>query len=97
LSQLSPEQREAEEAAIWIAEFREVLNAERKHNKYKAGSAFDQQRSAILNRALTLLTDPMRKLAAQALRESYKFTDWPAKKERKQEVKQRLTELDGLA
>ena len=96
-SQMSPEQREAEDAGAWIAAFRALLDAERTLNKYKAGSAFDQQRAAFLPRALALQADAMRREAARALRESYKFTGWPGKKERKQEVKQWLTQLDGQA
>ena len=96
-SQLSPEQREAEDAGTWIAAFRALLDAEQKLNKYKAGSAFDQQRAALLPRALALQADAVRREAARTLRESYKFTGWPGKKERKQEVKQWLTQLDGQA
>lgn len=35
--------------------------------------------------------------AALPRRESYKFSDWSGKKERKREVKQWLTQLDGSA
>ncbi len=97
LSQMSPEQREAEEARVWIDAFRTQLEIERKLGKYKAGSAFDQARAEVLRRALALQGKALRREAAQALRESYKFTEWPGRKERKQEVKQWLTQLDGQA
>ncbi len=95
LSQLSPEQREAEGAAAWVADFRSLLDAERAANRYKPGSAFDQQRNDFLKRALALQGAAVRADCARALRESYKFTEWPGKKERRQEVKQWLTQLDG--
>lgn len=97
LAQMNPEQREAEAALAWLATFRAQLEHERRLNKYKAGSSFDQARAEILRLALALQNDALRREAAQALRESYKFTDWPGKKERKQEVKQWLTQLDGQA
>ena len=96
-AQLTPAQREAESAAPLIAAFRAKLDAERKLNKYKAGSTFDQHRAVFLLHALTLQSQDLRRAAAQALHESYEFTDWPGKKERKQEVKQALSQLDGLA
>ena len=94
---LSPEQREADDATAGIAHFRALLDAERTLNKYKPGSAFDQQRNDFLKRALAWGHTALRADAARALRESYKFTDWPSKKERKYEVKQWLTQLDGQA
>lgn len=97
VSQLSPEQREAEDAVAWIADFRAALDAEYMANRYKPGSAFDQWRNDFLKRALALQGTAMRVECARALRESYRFTGWPGKKERKQEVKQWLTDLDGQA
>ena len=97
LEAMSPQQREAEEARVWIDAFRAQLDAERKLNKYRAGSAFDQARAEVLRRALALQGEALRREAAAALRESYKFTEWPSKKERKLEVKQWLTQLDGQA
>lgn len=96
-SSLSPADLEAEDAQARIAAFRSSLDTERQLKRYKAGSAFDQQRAKLLQAALALKDPALRRDAAQALRESYKFTDWPGKKERKQEVKQWLTQLDGLA
>ena len=95
LAQMSPEQREAEEARRWIDAFRAQLENERKLGRYKAGSSFDQARAEVLRRALALQGQALRHAAALALRESYKFTDWPGRKERKQEVKEWLTQLDG--
>ena len=86
-----------EDAAASIAHFHALLVAERHLKKYKPGSAFDQHRSDFLKSALAWGQTALRADAASALRESYKFTDWPGKKERKQEVKQCLTQLDGLA
>ena len=97
LSQMSPEQQEAETAHVWIDAFRVQLDQERKVARYKPGSAFDQARAEVMRRALALQSETLRRQAAQALRESYKFTDWPGKKERKLEVKQWLTQLDGQA
>ena len=96
-STLSPAELEAEDAQARIAAFRSLLDTERQLKRYKAGSAFDQQRGNFLQGALALQDPALRRDAAQALRDSYKFTDWPGKKERKQEVKQWLTQLDGLA
>lgn len=93
---LTAEEREAEEAPAAIASFRALLDAERQR-KYKPGSMFDQQRVAFLQKALAWQAEAVRHDAAQVLRESFKFTDWPGKKERKQELKQWLTQLDGLA
>lgn len=95
LAQMSPEQREAEEARLWIDAFRAQLENERNLRRYKAGSSFDQARAEVLRRALALQGQALRHEAALALRESYKFTDWPGRKERKQEVKEWLTQLDG--
>ncbi len=92
---LSPEQREAEDAAADIARFRALWETERQLNKYKPGSAFDQQRNDFLKLALAWGQAALRTDAAGALRESYKFTNWPGNKERKQQVKQWLTQLDG--
>ncbi len=97
LSQMSPEQREAETARMWIDAFCVQLDQERKQARYKPGSAFDQARAEVLRRALALQSETLRKEVAQALRDSYKFTTWPGNKERKQEVKQWLTQLDGQA
>ena len=97
LSQMSPEQREAEATRVWLNAFRAQLDSERKRGTYKAGSAFDQSRAEVLRHALALQSEALRREAAQALRESYKFTAWPGNKERKQEVKQWLTQLDGQA
>jgi len=95
LAALGPEEREAEDAATRLAVFRSLLADEQKRKQYKAGSAFDERRADFLKAALALLGEDSRRAAATALRESYKFTDWPGKKERKQEVKQNLTLLDG--
>ena len=95
LSELSPDQREAEQAKAWIAAFRAQLNTERDLKKYKAGSAFDQARAEVLRLALALQGESLRREAALALRESYKFTGWPGNSERKHQVKQWLTQLDG--
>jgi hypothetical protein len=92
---LSPQEREAESAKALIHDFRVALDAERSKGRYKAGSAFDQQRAALLQQALSWQDAASRRDAAAALRESYKFTDWPGKKERKAEVKQWLGQLDG--
>jgi len=55
----------------------------------------------LLSRPVDVVTEdglqPAIREAALALRESDKFTDWPGRKERKQEVKQWLTQLDGQA
>ena len=96
-STLSPAELEAEDAQARIAAFRSLLETERQLKRYKAGSAFDQQRVNFLQAALALQDPVLRRDAAQALRDSYKFTDWPGKKDRKQAVKQSLTQLDGLA
>ena len=96
-STLSPAELEAEDAQARIAAFRSLLETERQLKRYKAGSAFDQQRVNFLQAALALQDPVLRRDAAQALRDSYKFTDWLGKKDRKQAVKQSLTQLDGLA
>ena len=92
---MSSEQREAEVAAVALVAFRALLDAEITLKKYKAGSAFDQHRSAFMQAALALQGQAARQEAAQVLRASYKFTDWPGKAARKLEVKQGLTQLDG--
>ena len=95
LATMSSEQREAEVAAVALVAFRALLDAEITLKKYKAGSAFDQHRSAFMQAALALQGQAARQEAAQVLRASYKFTDWPGKAARKLEVKQGLTQLDG--
>jgi len=92
---MSPEQIEAEDADLWIAEFQSLLAAEKATKRYKPGSAFDQQRAVVLERASALLGSAVRLSVASVLRESYKFTNWPGNKERKQAVKELLTRLDG--
>lgn len=94
---LSQAELAAEDTRAHLAAFRNLLHSERQHKRYKAGSAFDQERARLLQAALALQDPALRQEAAQVLRDAYKFTDWPSKKERKQEVKQWLTQLDGLA
>ena len=94
---MSAQELEAEDAHTATAAFRALLDAERAQKKYKPGSAFDQHRADFMKRALTWADTGLRAQAALALRASYKFTEWPSKKERKQEVKQWLTQLDGQA
>ena len=96
-TELSPADLEAENAQAQLTAFRSLLDTEKQLKRYKAGSAFDQQRAEFLQGALALKGEALRHAAAQTLRDSYKFTDWPGKKERKQQVKQWLTDLDGLA
>ena len=93
----SPEQLETEQAAPLIEEFRSLLAAEIARNKYKAGSEFDPKRLAFLRQARAWTTASIRRDAAAVLRESFKFTNWPGKAERKAEIKAWLTELDGAA
>ena len=97
IAAMGPAEREAEAAASRLAEFRLLLADEQKRKQYKPGSAFDGVRADFLNYALTLSMAASRQAAALALRESYKFTDWPGKKERKAQVKAVLTGLDGQA
>ena len=93
----TPEQREMEQATPVIGEFRVLFAAEKARNKYKAGSEFDQKRLAFLQHARGWATASVRRDAAAVLRESFKFTNWPGKSERKAEVKALLDELDGAA
>ncbi len=95
IAAMGPEEREAEAAASRLAEFRLLLADEQQRKQYKPGSAFDGVRADFLNYALTLSMAASRHAAALALRESYKFTDWPGKKERKAQVKAALIHLDG--
>ena len=97
IAAMGPAEREAEAAASRLAEFWLLLADEQKRKQYKPGSAFDGVRADFLNYALTLSMAASRHAAALALRESYKFTDWPGKKERKAQVKAALTGLDGQA
>ena len=96
-SALSPADLEAENAQVQIAAFRSLLDTEKQLKRYKAGSAFDQQRAEFLQSTLALKDEALRHAAAQALRDAYKFTGWPGKIERKQQLKLWLTQLDGLA
>jgi CRISPR-associated protein Cmr6 len=91
----TPEQAEAEDAAVWIGEFRALLDAEKARKNYKPGGAFDQQRNDLMKRFLRLQGMHVRREAAQVLRDAYKFTGWPSKKERKQEVIAQLSALEG--
>lgn len=91
----TPHEREAKAAGKKIGEFRALLDAEQQTGRPRPGSPFDQSRAVFLKLALTWQAAEVRSAAATVLRESYKFTDWPGKKERKQEVKQWLTQLDG--
>lgn len=93
---MTPEELEVAAAAKGLAEFCAQMAAA-KRQPYKAGSAFDEHRNTYLKRSLALADKPARKVAAAALRESYKFTLWPGKKERKQEVQAWLEQLDGPA
>ena len=92
---MSPEQREAVDADVWLSEFSATFEQARNRKTYKPGSEFDNRRSAVLKLALALNALPLRHEAAKLLRASYKFTEWPSKKERKNEVKAMLTQLDG--
>ena len=93
----TPEQLEMEQATPLIDEFRALLAAEKDRNKYKPGSEFDPKRLAFLRLARGWATASIRRDAAAVLRESFKFTNWPGKAERKAEIKLWLTELDGAA
>jgi len=93
---MSPEQVEAEEAAFWLAELRELLAAF-DPKRYQKGGDFDQKRNGYLNNAGKLQGAAMKLLAAELLRKSYKLTDWPGNKDKKQATKNLLTTLDGLA
>ena len=92
---MTAEQREAMDANVWMSEFSAMLEQERNRKTYKPGSLFDDRRNAVLKLALALNAPPVRHEAAKLLRASYKFTEWPSKKERKNEVKAMLTQLDG--
>ena len=95
---MSAADAELDEVRPVIEQFTAELGAERQLNRYKPGQGgFDDKRAAFLKLALTWQHEPARRAAAQVLRDSYKFTNWPSKKERKQEVKQALTALDGQA
>ena len=94
---MSDEQREAMDAAEWMAGFRALLSDEQDRKTYKPGSSFDQRRAAVLALALALSAPAARHGAARLLRESYKFTGWPGHKERKSQVRDMLTRLDGQA
>ena len=93
----TPEQLELEQATPLIDEFRALLAAEKDRNKYKPGSEFDPKRLALFQQARGWSSASARRDAAAALRESFKFTNWPGKAERKAEIKAWLTELDGAA
>jgi hypothetical protein len=80
-----------------IDDFRALFAAEKDRNKYKPGSEFDPKRLAFLQLARAWTTASIRRDAAAALRESFKFTNWPGKAERKAEIKAWLAELDGAA
>ena len=81
-----------------ITEFREHYQAAKTKGKYQAGSAFDQKRADFFKQALDWQEQESRHAAAALLRQTIKdWTEWPGKKERKQEVKQALSQLDGLA
>lgn len=91
---MSPEQIEAEQADERIKAFRAMFEAE-KTKGYRAGSPFDEERAKFLKHALALSNPDARRACAAALRESYKVTGFPAKAQRKLEVRQSLTTLDG--
>lgn len=95
LSEMSPQQREQHEAGQALDEFRAALDTARQLKPYKKGSAFDGLRAEFLRRAMAWTEPSLRADAARALREAYKFTDWPGNSERKKEVKLSLTALDG--
>ena len=94
---MTPQQREADDAAGRLDAFIALLGEEQRLKRYKPGYAFDDKRNEFLKRSLEMIDETARRAAAGALRESYEITKWPGKKERKQEVKASLTQLDGQA
>ncbi len=98
LALMTPDEAEWDRAKPLIDQFTADLAAERQRNNYEAGQGgFDDKRSAFMKLALGLHSKEARLAAARVLHEAYKFTGWPGKKERKQQVKQSLFQLDGLA
>ena len=98
LALMTPDEAEWDRAKPLIDQFTADLAAERQRNNYEAGQGgFDDKRSAFMKLALGLHSKEARLAAARVLHEAYKFTGWPGKKERKQQVKQWLFQLDGLA
>lgn len=91
---MSPEQIEAEEAALWLAELKELLTVF-DAKRYQKGGDFDQKRNGYLSNAGRLQSEDVKLQAAELLRKSYKLTDWPSNKEKKLAVKEALTRLDG--
>jgi CRISPR-associated protein Cmr6 len=91
---LPPEEAELDERRADLERFAHALDTVR-GGRYQKGGPFDQERKAFLEKALSWQHRLARTKAAALLRESYKLTDWPAKKERKAEVKAWLARLDG--
>lgn len=91
LATLSPEMRT-------IEEFRAYYRAQKAKGRYQAGGQFDEKRLALFKAALGWQDIEARREAAALLCETIReWTDWPSKKERRQEFKQWLAQLDGIA
>lgn len=87
LAALSPEEQALEE-------FRAYYEAHKAKGRYQPGGEFDSRRLEFFRQALTWQDKLLRKRVAELIRETLQWSGWPNKKERKQEFRTGLEELD---
>ncbi len=88
LAALSPEERALEEFCAYY-------ESQKAKGRYQAGGEFDSRRLEFFKQALQWQDPAHRKQAAAIIRQTIKeWTDWPGKKERKQEFRQWLADLE---
>lgn len=79
-----------------LEEFRAYYQGQKAKGRYQPGGEFDQRRVAFFQKALAWEDRALRCQAAEIIRQTIKeWTDWPNKKERKQQFRQWLEELAG--
>ncbi len=88
LAAMSPEEQALEE-------FRVYYEAQKATGRYQAGGEFDRRRLEFFKQALQWQDPAHRKQAAALIRKTIQeWTGWPGKKERKQEFREGLAELE---
>lgn len=88
LSAMSPEEQALEE-------FRAYYQRQKAKGRYQPGGEFDQRRLEFFRKVLAWEDRALRRQAADLIFQTIKeWTDWPNKKERKQQFRQWLEELE---
>lgn len=79
-----------------LEEFRACYQKQKAKGRYQPGGEFDQRRLEFFQKALAWEDRALRRQAADLIRQTIQeWTDWPNKKQRKQQFRQWLEELEG--